>query len=294
MKSRLSLLTDKFFIWGLFSLLINDLILKYQFGGFVTGKLSDIAGLFIFPFFWSTFFVRHELKVYLLTILIFAVWKTPLSTDLINWTNHTLGTEFSRVVDYTDLVTLLILPISYLHFKRKIDTNYEHNFRTAPILIIGISLFAFVATTLPRKEVKTDLQIGESYIIDLAKQEIFTNRMEPARGLSDSIKSNMADSLFFLEFDSDGHDLMAKVKIYKIEEEKTMIEFVSLTSYTVTGGLFSGFDEEKLEKMEKLKREDYKKLFESGVIEVIKTKNRFESDIFYWNPKLDPIILERN
>ena len=294
MKSRLRLLTDKFFIFGLFCLLINDLILKYQFGGFVTGKLSDIVGLFIFPFFWSTFFVRHKLKVYLLTVLIFVVWKTPLSTDLINWTNHTFATEFSRVVDYTDFVTLLILPISYLHFNRKIDTTNEYNFRVVQILIIGVSIFSFVATTLPRKEVKTNLQIGEAYIIDLSKQEILTNRMEPARGLSDSLKSNMVDSLFFLEFDSDGHELMAEVKIYVIDKEKTMIEFVSLTSYTVTGGLFSGFDEEQLEEMEKLKREDYKRLFENGVIEVIENKNRYESDVFYWNPKLDPVILERN
>ncbi len=260
----------------------------------MTGKLSDVAGLFIFPFFWSTFFARHEFKIYLLTVLIFVFWKTPISTDSINWTNHTFGTEFSRVVDYTDLITLLILPISYLHFKRKIETNIEYNFRIFQILIIGISIFAFVATTLPRKEVKTNLQIGEPYIVALSKQEIFTNRMEPARGLSDSLKSNMADSLFFLEFDSDGHDLMAEVKIYAVDKEKTMIEFVSLTSYTVTGRLFSGFDEEQLEEMEKLKKEDYKRLFESGVIEVIKSKNRYESDIFYWNPKLDPVILERN
>ncbi|MBL7855893.1 MAG: hypothetical protein JNL17_15950 [Cyclobacteriaceae bacterium] len=260
----------------------------------MTGKLSDIAGLFIFPFFWSIFFFKHELKVYLLTALIFVVWKTPLSTDLINWTNHTFGTEFSRIVDYTDLVTLLILPISYRHFKRNTDTNIDHNFRIVQILILGISIFAFVATTLPRKEVNTNLQIGEPYIVNLSKQEIFTNRMEPARGLSDSLKSNMIDSLFFIEFDSEGHDLMAEVKIYAVDTEKTMIEFVSLTSYTVTGGLFSGFDEEQMAEMEKLKKEDYKRLFESGVIEVMKNKNRFESDIFYWNPKLDPVILERN
>jgi len=273
---------------------MNDLILKYQFGGFVTGKLSDVAGLFIFPFFWSTLFVRHKFKIYLLTVLIFVVWKTPLSTDLINWTNYTFGAEFSRVVDYTDLITLFILPISYLHFKRKTDTNIEYNFRIVQILIIGISIFAFVATTLPRKEVKTNLQIGEPYIVDLSKQEIFTNRIEPARGLSDSLKSNMADSLFFLEFDSEGYDLMAEVKIYTVDKEKTLIEFVSLTSYTVTGELFNGFDEEQLEEMEKLKKEDYKRLFENGVIEVIKNKNRYESDIFYWNPKLDPVIFERN
>ena len=298
MKSRLPLLIDKFFILGLFCLLTNDLILKYQFGGFVTGKLSDIAGLFIFPFFWSVFFVRHELKIYLLTILIFVIWKAPLSTNLINWINHTLGTEFSRVVDYTDLVALFILPISYLHFRRKLETNsdIEYNHRIVPILIIGVSLFAFVATTLPRQEIKANLPVVELYTIELNKEEIFTNRIEPARSLSGDLKSNMVDSLFFLEFHIDNHDLLAEVKIYEIDERNTMIEFVSVASYTVTGGLFTGFDEDKIEEMKELRRDDFKDQFKRGVVEKIGSKNRPESPlyIYYWNPKLDPIILERN
>jgi hypothetical protein len=160
------------------------------------------------------------------------------------------------------------------------------------MLIIGVSLFGFIATTLPRKQVKIDLLIGESYKINLDKEEIFRNRIKPARALSDSLIQNMADSLFFLQFNSDGNDLMAEVKIYKAEEGATMIEFVSLKSYTVTGGLFRGFDEEELKEMEELKKSDYETLFERSVIEVIKTKNRFESNIFYWNPKLDPLIPE--
>ena len=292
-QPKLTLLTDKVFLFGLLCLLTNDLILKYQIGGFITGKLSDISGLFIFPFFWSILFERHHLRIYLFTALIFVIWKTPLSTDLLSWTNNNLGTGFARVVDYTDLAALSVLPISY-HYSRKriqVRTGNACPNRMFALLITGVSLFAFVATSLPRKRLNTDLYIGESYIIELNKEEIFRNRIEPARSLNDSLKSNLADSLFFLGFGGGGHDFIAEVKIYQIDERKTSIEFVSLKSYTIMGGLF-GLSKKKIKKMEQFMKDDYKSLFESGVIETIKTKDRFESDIFYWNPKLDPIILE--
>jgi hypothetical protein len=41
--------------------LLNDQYLKYQYPGFLTGKLSDFAGLFYFPFFLYavSVFLRH-------------------------------------------------------------------------------------------------------------------------------------------------------------------------------------------------------------------------------------------
>lgn len=42
------LLTDKLFLLGLIILLTNDFIFKYEASGLITGKLSDISGLFIF------------------------------------------------------------------------------------------------------------------------------------------------------------------------------------------------------------------------------------------------------
>lgn len=280
---------------GLFCLLTNDFIFKYQFGGFLTGKLSDIAGLFIFPFFWSVFFARNKFVIYLLTVFIFTIWKTPLSTDLINWTNQTLGTEFSRVIDYSDLMALGILPLSYRHLQRietRVSTQY--NFRLVPFLISGVSLFAFVATSLPRKEVKKDLFIGQSYLIDLTKEEIFQNRMHAATALCDSLEVNMVDSLFFINFRSGDNSFLTEVKIYKVDNSKTSIEFVSLKSYTATGKLFRWFDEKDLKRRENLKESDYIKSFEEGVIRTIKNKNKFDSDIYYWNPTLDPRILDQH
>ena len=111
--TKLKLLTDKYFLLGLVILLSNDIIFKYQFSGLITGKLSDVSGLFIFPFFWSIFFERNRKEIYLFTMVLFTFWKLPISTNLVNSINLLLGTGFSRTIDYTDLFTLSIVPISY-------------------------------------------------------------------------------------------------------------------------------------------------------------------------------------
>lgn len=296
MNCRLSLLTDKYFILGLFCLLMNDLLLKYTFGGFITGKLSDMAGLFIFPFFWSSFFARHKLKIYLLTALIFLFWKIPLSTSLIHWMNHALGTGFGRVVDYTDLAALLILPFSYLYFTSRLATSHNiGNSSAISILIVVITFFAFAATTLPTKEISVNMKVGASYKIELNKEEIFTNRIAPARELSGDLKTNLSDSLFFLEFSIDNRRLLTEVRIQEIDERNTGFQFVSVVTCTTTGGLFTGVNKRELEKIKKLKVDDYKDLFKRGVIDRISNKGIPESPsyIYYWNPKLDPTILTR-
>ena len=62
------------FILGLAILLLNDFYLKTLFGNWFTGKLSDFAGLFIFPMFWSILFPRFKNKIYFVTLIIFIYW----------------------------------------------------------------------------------------------------------------------------------------------------------------------------------------------------------------------------
>ena len=45
------MLTSPGFVVGLSLLLLNDLFLKARFHNPLTGKLSDFAGLFVFPLF---------------------------------------------------------------------------------------------------------------------------------------------------------------------------------------------------------------------------------------------------
>ena len=294
---KLRLLTDKLFLLGLIILLTNDFIFKYEVGGLITGKLSDISGLFIFPFFWSVLFDRQRLNIYILTTLTFILWKLPLSTDIINIMNQVVGTNFYRVIDYTDLLTIIVIPFSYRYLNDRIK-NYQQQdqyLTTAPILISLVSLFAFVATTLPRQEVKQKLTIDEKLICNLGKGEIFKSRIKAGLGVSDKLENNLSDTSFRISFHANKFDATVEtwVRIYSLDSSKTAFEIDSLDSYVITGGLFTGINEDDIEDVKNIKREEFIKLFKENVIERIENKSITETDIYFDNPKLDHTLFDR-
>ena len=77
---QLEKIKDPLFLVGLGILLLNDFYLKYAFSNAFTGKLSDVAGLFIFPFFFlcpmaseiKTHLLVYNCCFYLLEVTVFA------------------------------------------------------------------------------------------------------------------------------------------------------------------------------------------------------------------------------
>ena len=63
---------------------------KYEYNNWLTGKLSDFAGLFVLSVFLSAFFYRHTLSVYIGIAIFFIWWKSPLSQPLIDLLNRSL------------------------------------------------------------------------------------------------------------------------------------------------------------------------------------------------------------
>jgi hypothetical protein len=293
--TKLKLLTDKYFLLGLVILLCNDIVFKYQFSGLITGKLSDVSGLFIFPFFWSIFFERNRKEIYLLTIVLFIFWKLPISTSFISSINLLLGTWFSRTIDYTDLFTLAIVPISYRYSKIKAveSTKQESSWTVSKVVISVTAVFAFIATTLPRHRVDRNVNINETYTFSFSKAKLFTDMM-PATPLTDDNARNMVDSLFYLEFNSINGDILAELKIYEIGKEQTIIEFISVKYHIVTGGLFSGLPEREIKKIKKLTRDDYLNAFNDEVVDKVDPNDYIQTQISYWNPKLDSRIIDEN
>jgi hypothetical protein len=142
-KKELSVLVSPAFIAGLSLLLINDFLFKPLFHNWLTGKLSDFAGLFIFPLFFSALFPERKRTVYALTAILFIFWKSPASQPLIDLCNNLFSFPVGRTVDPTDLLALLILPISYVYglkHSRLVTQKF------APYFVACISLFAFTAT----------------------------------------------------------------------------------------------------------------------------------------------------
>jgi hypothetical protein len=145
MKKRdLTILVSRGFLAGLSLLLLNDFLLKPLFHNWLTGKLSDFAGLFIFPLFWTVLFPRHKRAVYVLTAVLFAFWKSAYSQPLFDFCHEWLSLPISRTVDLTDLIALSVLPASYAYGNgRRALLPYRY----VPHFVGCVSLFAFTATS---------------------------------------------------------------------------------------------------------------------------------------------------
>ncbi len=81
---RKDLIVNSYFIIGLGILILNDFYLKYEYGNFLTGKLSDFAGLLIFPMFVAALFPRMSRSIATVTAIGFVIWKLPLFTPVID------------------------------------------------------------------------------------------------------------------------------------------------------------------------------------------------------------------
>jgi hypothetical protein len=159
-----SLFTSPGFLIALFLLLVNDFFLKSYLHNSLTGKLSDFAGLFVFPLFWISFFPRFRSWVYLATAGVFIFWKSPASAALIDSWNGFGLFSVGRTVDYYDLIALTVLPFSYIYGLKAVGLIAS---RAVPALIAVASMFAFTATSFSHKT-----QYDKEFQFAVSKQEL--------------------------------------------------------------------------------------------------------------------------
>lgn len=159
------------FILGLIVLLLNDFILKELYGNWFTGKLSDFAGLFVFPLFWIAFFPNHKNKIFIFTAFTFVYWKSPYSQTLINLWNNLGFWNIYRTVDYSDLIALTILPLAY-----HIEALKEKTIiiRITPYIPLIICFYAFIATSRPRSNTCFDDNTAVYHIKHYSRESFMT------------------------------------------------------------------------------------------------------------------------
>lgn len=141
MIKKLNRLAHPVFLVSLFILLLNDLILKTTFHNYLTGKLSDFAGLLAFPFFWSVLFPKRIKEIHIGVVLFFCFWKSPFSETFVNLFG------FYRIVDFSDYIALVSVFISFLLLKKEFVL-----YKVQPVFlkfIFLLSCFSFIATTQP-------------------------------------------------------------------------------------------------------------------------------------------------
>lgn len=165
-----SLLSHPIFLTALGTLLLNDWVCKPLFHNFLTGKLSDFAGLFAFAFFWSALFSKRHQLIHLLSAVLFCWWKSPLAQSFIDTLNH-WHVPIQRAVDYSDYWALLSLSLSYV-------TLQKAQWIPRPILVNAalmlLSLFSFIATSLPPPQRVDVVAVNKTYEFDFSRAELIT------------------------------------------------------------------------------------------------------------------------
>jgi hypothetical protein len=152
MKRAGALLLSPPFLIALSLLAINDALLKSRFPGFVTGKLSDVAGLFAFVVFICALIPRRCVAIGIVVAIAFTWWKSPLSKFAIDGWNRIGSFAIGRTIDFTDLVALAIIPIALAWIARREEVAHAEPRRVMTFAIGAMSLVAFTATSVARRE----------------------------------------------------------------------------------------------------------------------------------------------
>jgi hypothetical protein len=100
---------------------------------------------------FAAFWPRWKLTIYVTTALAFAWWKSPASQAFIDAWNSTTVYGIARVVDPTDLVALVALPIAFIYMSRVEARPHDPVHRVAMPIVVVVAAFAFTATSYEGK-----------------------------------------------------------------------------------------------------------------------------------------------
>jgi hypothetical protein len=140
------------FVFALALLLANDLVLKAAYPGWITGKLSDFAGLFVLPYFLAWLWPSRRLALHVGVALAFVAWKLPLSRPFVELWNAAPSFDIARVEDLTDLIALPSVALSFFSTARATQ-------RIAHVPNIAIALVALLAlTATSRTDLRAELR----------------------------------------------------------------------------------------------------------------------------------------
>ena len=255
MRAQLDLLKLPGFLIGLAILLFNDFILKAEFGNLLTGKLSDFAGLFIFPIFWVALFPKHKTTIYCTVAIFFIFWKSPYSQPVIDSWNAITGLNYSRVVDYTDLLALLMLPLSYQY----ISKTPTFKLQLHPIFPLLLAAFAFLATSVDdySGDPYCALQVDEHFEIPQSREEIVDkisalDSVFIAQGIP--LQDSLSDVLFIEYFSGHCNAFVGgTIELSVITANSSNIHFVCATHCISEGRripeIVSDFEREVVDKL---------------------------------------------
>lgn len=129
-------------------LLLNDFYLKMHYPGWITGKLSDFSGLALVALLVFSTALPFRFAL-LLLVSLFCWWKSPWSQFFIDFLNSLSTVQFGRVIDYSDLFALAVLPLAkwIVQDLHRFTLSFLVGAKPVPILVVTACLFAIMATS---------------------------------------------------------------------------------------------------------------------------------------------------
>lgn len=145
-----NLIFNPVFLICLLILFLNDHFFKFYYTSWFTGKLSDIVGIILLPMLLTYLFPGLKHKSVWAAGVLFAFWKSPFSEGFINAYNHIAPIAIHRVVDYTDMLVLMLLPVPYILIK---NDSFINNFsikKLNPAVVLCPAVLILMSTSPPR------------------------------------------------------------------------------------------------------------------------------------------------
>lgn len=241
------------FIISIIILIVNDIFLKSYYSNFFTGKLSDVAGLFAFPYFLSLLFPEKVKLNYLGTAILFILWKSEIIQPILVFF-QSIGIGLNRTIDYSDLVTLLILPISYLYWNSNLNDYLTSKINFKPI-ILSVCSFAFIATSLPKAHGEIKLKSNLEITLKVEKQEVI-NKLK-----LEKVYGSAQDYNYVFELEKSKSEITSTIKLKKLDNGLISIKLDSILESETRGSLFFGVSKDDIEYLDKLTIRDYEKIF---------------------------------
>lgn len=164
-KDNFDVFRQPAFLLALLMLISNDFYLKFHYPSLLTGKLSDFAGLYVFAQFIAAVTGARITWSAIASAVFFIAWKSPLATPLIEFANRYSPLQIQRVVDYTDLAALAVLPLAVWLYDAR--TNWRWSFIKYPAGMLALLSIMATSVVMPTYNLSLDLQSRQDRKINI-------------------------------------------------------------------------------------------------------------------------------
>lgn len=204
------LILNYIFIACVVVLFLNDSFFKDTFSNWFTGKLSDIVGIIILPLILTYIFPKLKIHSIWISALLFIFWKSSYSEKAIEIYNQFTFIPITRIVDYSDILVIIFLPVSYYLIKKINRLHFLKIQKVNPAFILFPTGFVLMATAPPPSFAYTysrgNLHCGKCNITVPMSQKEIVDRLKENQIIFDTIypmsESKAYDKYSYLKDDS--------------------------------------------------------------------------------------------